>query len=99
MASVSHKEWLLKRLQDPEYASGYLNEALNDGSQEAFLLALRNVAQAKGIRQTAEHTDLNRESMYRMLSEKGNPNLSSLNKVLDSLGLVLSIRKKDEVAA
>jgi len=98
MATVNYKDGLLERLQDHEYASEYLNEALKKGSQGLFMLALRDVAKAKGISQTARETNLNRETMYRMLSEKGNPNLSNLNKLLDSLGLTLNIGMKESVA-
>jgi probable addiction module antidote protein len=98
MATVNYNDGLLVRLQSPEYAIEYLNEALNEGSQEVFMMALRDVAKAKGISQIAKETDLNRESMYRMLSEKGNPNLSSLHQILNSLGLTLAIEKKENAA-
>lgn len=94
MATVNYNDGLLVRLQSPEYAIEYLNEALDEGSQEVFMMALRDVAKAKGISQIAKETNLNRESMYRMLSEKGNPNLSSLHQILNSLGLTLAIEKK-----
>lgn len=98
MATVNYQEGLFERLKDPGYATEYLNEALKEGSQEIFMLALRDVAKAKGISQIAKEADLNRETMYRMLSEKGNPNLSSLKKVLNSLGLALTIGRKDNAA-
>jgi len=98
MAIASYQEGLLNRLQNPEYASEYLNEALKERSQEVFMLALRDVAKAKGISLAARETKLNRETMYRMLSEKGNPNLSSLNKLLDTLGLTLTIGMKESAA-
>ncbi|MGB9500294.1 MAG: addiction module antidote protein [Dissulfuribacterales bacterium] len=98
MATVDYEKGLIKRLQDPEYASEYLNEALKEESQEVFMLALRDVAKAKGITQAARESNLNREAMYRMLSEKGNPNLLSLNKLLDTLGLTLSISMKETAA-
>lgn len=99
MASVSYEDGLLEMLkEDAEFASAYLNEALQDGSQEVFLLALRDVAMAKGMAKTARETELNRESMYRMLSPKGNPNFSSLSRLLSSLGLALSISVKEKVA-
>ncbi len=85
-------------MQNPEYASEYLNEALREGSQEVFMLALRDVAKAKGITNAARESNLNRETMYRMLSENGNPNLSSLNKLLDTLGLALTIGRKETAA-
>ncbi|MCF8089134.1 MAG: putative addiction module antidote protein [Desulfotignum sp.] len=98
MATVNYNDGLLVRLQSPEYAIEYLNEALDEGSQEVFMMALRDVAKAKGISQIAKETNLNRESMYRMLSEKGNPNLSSLHQILNSLGLTLAIEKKENAA-
>ncbi len=98
MATANYQEGLLKRLQDPGYATEYLNEALKEGSQEVFMAALRDVAKAKGISLIAKEAELNRESMYRMLSKKGNPNLSSLNKLLDTLGLTLTIGMKESAA-
>ena len=57
------------------------------------MLALRNVAEARlgGMAQLAEQAGLNRESLYRMLSEQGTPVLSSLDKLLHALGLRLSV--------
>jgi len=98
MATANYQEGLLKRLQESEYAKEYLNEALKEGSQEVFMVALRDVAKAKGISLIAKETELNRESMYRMLSKKGNPNLSSLSKLLDTLGLTLNIGMKENAA-
>lgn len=89
-----YRDDLLKDLQDPSEAAEYLNAAFQDGDQENFLMALRDVAAAKGIKKLAEDTSLNRENLYRMLSEAGNPNLSSLAMVLDSLGLRLAIETK-----
>jgi probable addiction module antidote protein len=97
MATADYKDGLLNRLQDPEYASEYLNEALKEDSQELFMLALRDVATAVGFANAARKSKLNRETMYRMLSEKGNPNLSSLNKLLDTFGLSLTVVKKETV--
>lgn len=98
MGTVSYQDGLIKRLKDPGYASEYLNEALKEDSQEMFMLALRDVAKAKGMALAARETSLNRETMYRMLSKKGNPNLSSLNKLLDTLGLTLTIGLKEKTA-
>ncbi len=89
--AVEYKNGLLKRLADPEYALGYLNAALEDGNQQVFLLALRDVAEARGVSQLAREAQLNRENLYRMLSPNGNPQLSSLTALLRSLGLRLAI--------
>ncbi len=98
MPIINYQDGLSERLQDPGYATEYLNEALKEGSQEIFMLALRDVAKAKGISHVAKEANLNRETMYRMLSEKGNPNLSSLNKLLNTLGLTLTIGMKKNIA-
>jgi probable addiction module antidote protein len=78
-------------LQDPEFVRVYLEEALNDGVPN-FLLALRYVVQAnKGMAAIAQETDLGRESLYKTLSEAGNPNFATIEKILKSLGMRLAI--------
>lgn len=88
---------LLARLKSPDYAAAYLNAALED-EHEVFLLALRNVAEAQGMASLAKKAGLNRESLYRMLSPKGNPQLSTLGAVLDAFGLQLAVQKKKKAA-
>jgi probable addiction module antidote protein len=86
----NYKDVLLERLSDPKYAAGYLTACADEGG-DVFLLGLRNVAEALGgIAQLAEQSELNRESLYRMLSEDGNPRLSSLLAVLDAVGMQLT---------
>ncbi|BFU90693.1 MAG: hypothetical protein NTAFB01_18800 [Nitrospira sp.] len=73
-------------------AEEYLNAALEEGDPELFLLALRNVAEAQGgVAKQAEKTKLNRESLYRMLSERGNPEFRSLDALLHALGFRLAV--------
>lgn len=76
---------------DPVEAAAYLNAALEENDQEVFLLALRDIAEARGFSQIAQETLLNRENLYRMLSPTGNPQLSSLNTLLRSMGLRLAV--------
>lgn len=78
-------------LRDPAYAAGYLNIALEDDGIEGFLYALQKVARAHGISKVAVSSDMPRESLYRALSEKGNPGIKPLARVLDSLGLCLAV--------
>ena len=90
----SHKADLLDRLKDLHYAQLYLDAAAKE-SQETLLLAIRDVAEAqKGMSQLAEEADVNRENLYRALSEDGNPRLSTLGSVLDALGMEWSITLK-----
>ena len=96
--STPYELGLAEALADPEEAAAYLNAAMEEGSQEGFLLALRDVANARGLSQLARNASLNRENMYRILSETGNPQLSSLNALLDSLGLKLAVEPKNAVA-
>lgn len=98
-ASRPYKDGLLKSLKDPNEAAAYLTAALEDGSPDIFLLALRNVAEAHGMTNVAQGAQLNRVSMYRMLSDKGNPQLSSLSAVLQQLGLRLAVEVSEGVAA
>ena len=91
--SKPYRESLLEALKDPVEAAAYLDAALEEGDREGFLLALRQVADARlgGISKLSDETGLNRESLYRTLSDKGNPELSSLDKLLHALGLRLSV--------
>ena len=96
--SRPYQEYLIEALADPVEAAGYLNAAIKDGDKELFLLALRNVAEARlgGMSKLAEATGLNRESLYRMLSDKGNPELNSLDKLLHALGLKIAIEVDED---
>ncbi len=98
--SQPYQESLITALADPLEAAEYLNAALEDGDKELFLLALRNVAEARlgGMSKLAVASGLNRESLYRMLSGKGNPELKSLDKLLHALGLKIAV-EVDEHAA
>ena len=88
--SVSYKIGLHQWLQNDEEALMYLQTALED-SREAFLTALRNVADARQFSKVARESDLDRVNLYRMLSATGNPTLASLEKILHALGFRLSI--------
>ena len=85
---------LMESLRDPDEAAAYLNAALEDGSQEVFLVALRDVAEARGISRIARQSKLNRENLYRILSKKGNPQLASLRSILKSVGLQLAVEAR-----
>ena len=91
---LNYKADLLERLKDLQYAQLYLDGAAKE-SQETLLLALRDVAEAqKGMAQLAEEADVNRENLYRALSEDGNPRLSTFGSVLDALGMEWGITLK-----
>ena len=85
---------LIAALRDPEEAAAYLNAALAEQDMATFLLALRNVAEAKGMSAAAAQAHLNRESLYRMLSAQGNPHLASVQALLHALDLTLTVTVK-----
>lgn len=93
---IDYETDLLKSLEDPEQAIAYLNAALEDGNLGVFLLALQDVikASALGVVGTSKKSNLERTHLYRMLSKEGNPEMKSLNSVLDSLGFQFQIAHK-----
>ncbi|MBA2334497.1 MAG: putative addiction module antidote protein [Blastocatellia bacterium] len=86
----NYEDHLIQSLKDPAYAKDYLNAALEDDDYHVFLLALRDVANAFGITNLASNAELNRENIYKMLSAKGNPRISSLMPLLRAIGIRLS---------
>ncbi len=89
---TTYQEDLRASLKDPQEAAAYLNAAIEDGDRAVFLLALRNVAAAHGgMAAIAEKARLSRESLYRMLSKKGNPEIRSIFILLHSMGLKLAV--------
>ena len=94
----SYHEDLITDLKDPEEAIAYLNAALEAADQKAFLLALRNVAEAHGsMTLLSRRAKLHRVSLYKMLSKKGNPSLGSLMALMDVLGVRLFIGQKQNL--
>ena len=88
----SYQEDLIESLKDPCEAAAYLNAAIEEGDRAVFLLALRNVAEARGgMTALAEKANLGRESLYKMLSKNGNPEIKSLYTLLHAMGLRLAI--------
>ena len=99
-AAVPAKDYLLNRLQDPATAAAYLNAAVEEDDPGAFLQALRNVTEARGgVARIADLTGLNRQQLYRTLSENGNPELRSLGKILGVSGLRFAVVVKAKRAA
>ena len=88
----TYQKDLIKALKDPCEAAAYLTAAIEEGDREVFLLALRNVAEANGgVGAVAAKANLSRESLYRMLSKRGNPEIKSLFTLLHTMGLRLAV--------
>jgi probable addiction module antidote protein len=91
MQTKSYDALLTEELRDPELAAAYLSAAIEEGSIEQLLIALRAVAEANGgIAAVADKTQLNRQAMYKILSAEGNPTLTTLLAILNAIGLNLT---------
>lgn len=94
--SRKYQDWLIEQLKDHDEAVAYLNAAFEESlkgdeeSQQIFLMALRNVAEAQGgLGKLAKKARVGRESLYKTLSEKGNPEWHTLVSLILSMGLNL----------
>lgn len=85
-----YRTGLLQALRDGNQAAAYLNAAIED-SDEMFLIALRDVAEAHQMIRVARGAGVRRESLYRMFRSTGNPRYASLIGILKTLGLRLLI--------
>jgi probable addiction module antidote protein len=80
-------------LRSPEEMAAYLDVWLDEFSDDVsgIARAVGDIARAKGMTQVAKDAGLSRESLYRALSQEGNPSLSTILKVLAAVGLKLSV--------
>ena len=70
----------------------YLEAALEENDPGLIAAALGDIARAKGMTQIAKKTGLGRESLYKALSAEGNPEFSTVLKVIAALKLQLHAR-------
>ena len=87
----NYRESLLKALKDPAEAAEYVNAAIEENDLDTLLIALRDVTDAHGMSEISRRTKLNRVSLYKMLSHRGNPHLQSVMHLLQAAGLKLSV--------
>ena len=98
--SRSHEDWLIARLKNPKEAAAYIEAAIEENDQGVLMLALRQVATARGgVAAIAENAGVAREATYRMLSGKGNPELKSFTALLAAAGLRLSVKPMSRAKA
>ena len=82
---------IAQQLRTPEEMAAYLDAWLSDAPEDSagIARALGDVARAKGMAQLARDTGLSRESLYKALSDTGNPSLDTVLRVAKALGLRL----------
>ncbi len=76
-------------LDSEEAISEYLNAALEDQNPDVFLVAVGDVARARGMAKLAKDTGMGRESLYKALAPGAHPRYDTIMKVLHALGVQL----------
>jgi len=95
MEKVTVSDWnLADEIETREDVVGILEAALEENDIEFLFKVIGDIARSKGMAQIAKELNLNRESLYRSLSQDGNPSFGTVAKVLDNLGFQLSVRQK-----
>ncbi len=97
--SSDYRKGLIERLKkDPEFQVEYLKASLEDNSDmpDAILMALRDIAEARGFEQLAEAADLSQKSLYKILSDAkdAKPRFETIVKLLNALGLRLTVEER-----
>ncbi len=78
-------------LDDEKVIAEYLTAALEDSNPEVFLIAVANVAKARGIAKVAQDSGLGRESLYKALAPGAKPRYETVRKLMDALGVKLTV--------
>ncbi len=88
---IKTKKWdPAEHLDSEEAIVAYVDAALEDGDPALIAAALGDVARSRGMSQVSRETGLSRESLYKALSADGNPELSTVIRVMKALGLRLT---------
>jgi len=85
---------LAKKLLDPDFAAHFLAAAIAEGDEEFLNEALAKVIKAHGATRVSEDAGIARQALYKMISGEGNPSFKNVNKLLEAVGLELTIKSK-----
>lgn len=95
--TISHRKYLIKNLAKPGEAAAYLDSVAEDGDLKALLKAVRNVVAAGGgMGRLAAATGMSRTSLYKTLSASGNPEVGTLEAILQVYGIRLGFMPTEE---
>ncbi len=82
-------------LRNPQFALAYLNDVLSSGDRKAFLIALKDVIEARGdITSFAKAAHTPRQNIYRMLSAEGNPTFENLTSIFNAMDVQIQLALK-----
>lgn len=87
----SYDDSLIVALRDPAEAAAFLDAVIEMDDPSALLLALRQVAKAHGMAEVARRAKVGEKTLFKALSENGNPTIATVHKVLHAVGLKLSV--------
>jgi len=83
-----------KHLNDNAKIASYLDSVLQQGNTEDFMIALGDIARAKGMSKISVETGLNRPNLYKALASGSKPQFDTILKVLKAVGGNLSVSTK-----
>jgi probable addiction module antidote protein len=85
---------MAEHINTKEDVAAYLEAALEENDTALLLAVIGDIARSKGMAQIAKELNLARESLYRSLSQDGNPSFNTVVQVLYNLGFQLSVRQR-----
>ncbi|MBG53348.1 MAG: putative addiction module antidote protein [Rhodobiaceae bacterium] len=80
-----------EHLETNEDIAAYLDAVLAENDPALLTHALGVVARARGMTELARETGLGRASLYKALSAEGHPEFATVMKVMDALGVRMSV--------
>ncbi len=82
---------IAEHLETDEDIREFLQEVADTGDTADFIHALNIAARARGMTEVAQKAGVTRASLYKSLSEDGNPRFDTINKIVNALGCKLAI--------
>jgi len=81
-----------KYLDNDETIAEFLTASMEDPNPDVFLMALRDVAKARGMADLAKASGMGRESLYKALAPGSKPRYETIMKVMQGLGIAMLVR-------
>ena len=78
-------------LETDEDTREFLREVARTGDTSDLIHALNTAARAKGMTEIAKQVGVTRASLYKSLSENGNPEFETIAKIVEALGCKLVV--------
>lgn len=94
----SFKKHLQEELLDTDFAACYLAAALEEGDETFLNQALSEIIKAHGSSRISAETGIARQALYKMLSSEGNPSFKNISKLLNAIGLEMTVQPKNKMS-